>query len=66
MVSFYANAISSSENQKLDQLGQELYLLNNENDAKLDQLGQEINDNGINGINFPPLLLLCHGDTILR
>ena len=52
---FYANAISSSENQKLDQLGQELYLLNNENDAKLDQLGQEINDNGINGINFPPL-----------
>ena len=52
---FYANALRSSENQKLDQLGKELYLLNNENDAKLDQLGQEINDNGINGIDFPPL-----------
>ena len=34
---FYANALRSSENQKLD------------------QLGQEINDNGINGIDFPPL-----------
>ena len=52
---FYANALRSSENQKLAQLGKELYLLNNENDAKLDQLGQEINDNGINGIDFPPL-----------
>ena len=52
---FYANALSTSENQKLDQLGKELYLLNNENDAKLDQLGQEIKDNGINGIDFPPL-----------
>lgn len=30
-------------------------MLNNENDAKLDQLGQEINENGINGIDFPPL-----------